>query len=381
MEFMGYRRADGRVGVRNYSVVISSVFCSSSVAQKIAYATGVNAVIHDGGCGQLGFEKDHTERVLNGVVNHPNVGAVLVVGLGCEQLSAQALSESALGKASRYINIHELGGNQATVESGIRIVNELKAEAEKATQEKVDISELILATQCGSSDSASGLAANPAVGVMADRLIAADGTVIIGETSGLYGAAGVMAKRAVSPKVSKEIIEITDVRERYYSNLGLSLKNANPTPGNIAGGLTTLVEKSYGGVRKGGTTLIQGVVKAAERIQGKGLWVMDTSMGIGACDMTDMLSSGSQVMAYTTGLGNPVGSPLAPVIKITGTSKTYKQLMDIIDFDASTVLRNEETIEECGERLFKEMISVANGKLTKAEEFKHTVFAVGKIPV
>ncbi len=301
IEFMGYRRQDGRVGVRNYVVIVSTVFCSSSVVRMIANATGAKEVTHGGGCGQLGPDKEHTERVLRGVVTHPNVGAVLAVGLGCEQIRAETLAEAATGKPARHINVHELGGNAAAVEAGIEIVRDLMAKAAKVERQPARIDELILATQCGSSDTGSGLASNPVVGVLADKLVVAGGTVLLGETGSLYGAAGLMAKRAISPEVGARIIEITNVRERYYSRMGKSLKDANPTPGNIAGGLTTLVEKSLGGVRKGGTTPIQGVLKPGEQVTGTGLWVMDTSMGLGACGTADMLAGGAQIMACTTG--------------------------------------------------------------------------------
>ena len=381
MQFMGYRRPDGRVGVRNYVAVVSTVFCSSTVARMIANAAGAMEITHDGGCGQLGPDKEHTERILHAVVKHPNVGGVLVVGLGCEQIDAEILAGAADGKTARHIDIHKLGGNTAAVGAGIEIVREMMAEIEGAERQPASIDELVLATQCGSSDTGSGLASNPVVGALADKLVDAGGTVLLGETGSLYGAAGVMAERAITPKVGQSIIEITDVRERYYSRIGKSLKDANPTPGNIAGGLTTLVEKSLGGVRKGGTTPIQGVLAPGEHVQGKGLWIMDTSMGLGACGTADMLAGGAQIMAYTTGRGNPIGSPLGPVIKITATRRTVETLPDIIDFDASPVLYGEETVEECGVRLLDEFVAVASGKLTRAEESGHTVFAIGKMAV
>jgi altronate dehydratase large subunit len=381
MQFRGYRRQDGRVGVRNHVAVVSTVLCSSTVAKTIANATGAAEITHDGGCGQLGPDKEHTERILKGVVTHPNVGAVLVVGLGCEQIEAETLAGVAAGKPARHIDIHKAGGNTAAVEAGIEIVREITAEIDGVERQPASINELVLATQCGSSDTGSGLASNPVVGVLADRLVNAGGTVFLGETGSLYGAAGLMARRAISPGVGQRIIEITDVRERYYARMGKSLKDANPTPGNIAGGLTTLVEKSLGGVRKGGTTPIQGVLAPGEQVQGRGLWVMDTSLGLGACGTCDMFAGGAQIMAYTTGRGNPIGSAIGPVIKITATRGTVETLPDIIDFDASPVLYGEETIEACGERLLAACVAVANGKLTKAEASGHTVFAIGRMAV
>jgi altronate dehydratase large subunit len=376
---MGYRRSNGRAGVRNYVAIVPTVLCSASVARSIAEATGTNVFPHEGGCGQLGLEKAHTLRVLEGVVSHPNVGAVLIVGLGCEQIDAEKLAEAAGDKPTAWLRILDEEGNTKAVKRGVDLVGELQKKAAKAERTPIGVEGLTVATQCGSSDTGSGIASNPAVGAMADRLIAFDGAVIIGETAGLYGAAGLMARRAATSEIGDEIIAMTDRLEEYYKRMGHSLREANPTPGNIAGGLTTLVEKSLGGVRKGGTTPIMGVLKPGERITGKGLWVMDTSLGIGACAAADMLASGAQILAYTTGGGNPIGSPLAPVVKITATRRTAERLEDIIDFDASPVLMGEETVAECGDRLLAEIIAAANGKQVHAEKTGHVAFAIGRV--
>lgn len=377
MKFMGYKRADGRVGVRNYPAVVSTVYCSSSVSSKIAETTGAHLFNHSGGCGQLEPELDHTRRVLEGVVTHPNIGGVLVVGVGCEQIDAETLASVAVGKPSRFINIQELGNNES-VKQGVALVKEIMEHID-LTRSEADVSELIIATQCGSSDTGSGLASNPTVGVLSDRIVAEGGAVILGETGSLYGAAGLMARRAATPEIGKKIIEITDKIEKYSKRMGKSFKEANPTPGNIKSGLTTLVEKSLGGVRKGGTTTIQGVLDPGEMITGKGLWVMDTSRGLGACGSADMLASGAQILVYTTGKGNPVGAYLGPVIKVTATRNTAENLVDIIDFDGSPVLMGEESIEECAERLFEKTVRVANGEKVMAEIHGHNVFAIGEI--
>lgn len=383
MQFMGYRRPDGKVGVRNHVAVVSTVFCGATVARMISDRSGTVLISYEGGCLELGLEAEHTKRVLRGVVQHPNVGAVLVVGLGCEQCTAQALAKEACGKPVRHLDIQEVGGVTAAVELGSELAPGLLAEVSSAKREEVEVSELTLATQCGGSDTGSGLASNPVVGVLADKLVELGGTAFLGETGSLYGAAGVMAERAVSTQVARRIIEITDVRERYYGLMGKSLKDANPSPGNIAGGLTTLVEKSLGGVRKGGTTLIQGVLDPGEPVPqgGRGLWIMDTTMGVDTHGTTDMVAGGAQIVAFTTGRGNPVGSPIAPVIKITASRRTIETMGEIIDFDASPVLMGEESLEDCGQRLFCEFAAVANGKLTKAEKLGHTLFGVGRVSV
>ena len=203
--FKGYLRADGRVGVRNYVAVVPTVLCSVSVARSIAEATKTNAFPHEGGCGQVGPEKDHTLRVLQGVVSHPNIGAVLTVGLSCEQIDAKKLAEAAGDKPIRNIRIHDAGGNMKAVKKGIELVKELKMEISGAERTRIDVAELTIATQCGSSDTGSGIASNPAVGAMADRHIEHGGAVILGETGGLYGAAGLMARRAATKEIGDEI--------------------------------------------------------------------------------------------------------------------------------------------------------------------------------
>lgn len=377
--FLGYRRSDGRAGIRNYVAIVPTVLCSVSVARSIAEASKTNVFPHEGGCGQVGPEKEHTMRVLKGIVSHPNVGAVLTIGLSCEQVDASKLAEAAGNKPTRYIRIHDTGGNEKAVKKGIELVGELKKEIVGEKRTIIGVEELTIATQCGSSDTGSGIASNPAVGAMADKLIGLGGAIILGETGGLYGAAGLMARKAATKEIGDEIIAMTDKLEVYYKRMSHSLREGNPTPGNIAGGLTTLVEKSLGGVRKGGTTTIQGVLGPGEKITGKGLWVMNTSHGIGSCAAADMLASGAQMLAYTTGGGNPIGSPLAPVVKITATKKTVDRLEDIIDFDASPVLLGTETVKECGDRLLEEMMVIADGKLVQAEKTRHTAFAIGDV--
>ena len=379
---MGYRRADGRVGVRNHVIVVSSVFCSSTVVQAIARATGAVPITHEGGCLELGPGREHTERVLRGAVSHPNVGAVLVVGLGCEQVAAAPLAAAAGGRPARVLNIREAGGTEAATEQGIALARELLAESARVAREPAHLNELTLATQCGSSDTGSGLASNPTLGLVADELVAMGGTVLLGETGSLYGAAGVMAQRASSPAVARRILEITDAMERHYRSMGHSFTAANPTPGNIAAGLTTLVEKSLGGVRKGGTSPIAGVLRPGEPVPagGRGLWIMDTSLGLGTHVTTDMVAGGAQVVAYTTGSGNPVGSALAPVLKITATPATMRAMGDNMDVDASPVLLGQESLESCAARLLAEIVAVANGKQVRAEVLGHGLFAIGQVP-
>lgn len=379
MPFLGFARDMGNAGVRNHVVIVSTVFCSSTVTRKIGQATGAITVIPDGGCLELGPALEHTERVLRGVVMHPNVGAVLVIGLGCEQLSAEDLASAAQGKPSEYLNIQTIGGTSAAIERGIRLARKMIDHLAQIERRPCSEDNLVLATQCGGSDTGSGLAANPVVGYVADRLIEAGGAVLLGEPGNLYGAIGSIIPRALTPKIGRQIIAMTDYIEAYYKRLGREFRQANPTPGNIAGGLTTLVEKSLGGFCKGGTSPIQGVLKAGEQMRGKGLWIMDTSLGVDTFATTDMVAGGAQLVAFTTGRGNPVGSALAPVIKITAAQETVSTMGENIDFDASSILRAEETIMEGGERLFRLMLEIACGRLTTAEMLGHFEFSIGNL--
>ncbi|MDD5263355.1 MAG: UxaA family hydrolase [Candidatus Bipolaricaulis sp.] len=376
---LGYWRKDGTIGVRNHVAVIATVLCSRHVAEEIARQTGAVAITHERGCLELGDTKAHTELVLRNAIGHPNIGAALVVGLGCEQVSARRLAETEAGKPVRWIDIRATGGTTKAIAVGIKLARALSKEIEGRARERAGLDELVVATQCGSSDTAAGIASNPAVGIVADWVVHAGGTVILGETPSLYGAAGVLAERAATPDTAARILEITDNIERYYARMGRSLREANPTPGNIERGLTTLVEKSLGGIRKAGTTPIKGVVRPAERVCGKGLWIMDTSLGLGTHVSTDMLCGGAQVMLYTTGGGNPMGSPLGPVIKIAATPDTVAAMQDSLDFDASPVIQGTETLAECGERLVSCLLDVVNGKPTKAEQLGSYAFAIGTI--
>lgn len=375
--FWGYERTDGQVGIRNHLLVVSTVHCSAVVAQKIADQAGGVAITHQQGCMQLGEDLEQTKRVLQGVVQNPNCGAVLVVGLGCEQIHAKELAETVKDKPVAYINIHAEGGTPKTIVKGINIAKKMIDTISRQKRIQCSVSKLILAVKCGGSDPTSGLAANPALGVASDLLIGLDGAVVMG-TESLYGSEHILAKRAKSPEIAQKILHSFADLERDSLQMGHSFKEANPTPGNKLRGITTMVEKALGAMTKGGTAPISGFLNAGERVTEPGLWIMETRGG----DVTGIsvqAAGGAQLVVFTTGWGNPVGLPIAPVIKVTGNNSTYKRMLDNLDFDTNDIITREKTVQEVGEELFNKILDIADGELCKAEILGHNEFAIPRI--
>ncbi len=380
MKIQGYVRPDGKVGIRNHILVIPSVVCASEVAMRIANSVeGAVALPNQHGCCQIGADLELTEKTLIGLGKNPNVATVLVVGLGCEGVRAERVAEgiAATGKPVETISIQESGGTLKAIEKGTRIVRKFAQEVAKLKREEVDISNIVLALECGGSDTTSGLVSNPVAGYVADKLIDLGGTVIFSETTELIGAEHLLAKRAVSKDVADKLIEVVRRCEEKAKTMGVDIRGGQPTPGNIEGGISTIEEKSLGCIYKGGTKPLQGVLEYGEEPLGKGLYFMDTP-GQDIESITGMTAGGAQVVIFTTGRGTPTGSPIAPVIKITGNPNTYRKMEDNIDFYAA-VIEGKETIQEAGERLYKEMIEVINGKLPKAEALKHREFGIYKL--
>lgn len=369
MSFLGYERENGSIGLRNYVAILPSVGCANEVAARIAgHVEGAVAIIHHQGCVQLGSDLEVTVRTLIGLGGNPNVAAVLVVGLGCESVSpeklAYGIAESK--KPVETIVIQELGGTIKTIERGVVIAREMVQQASELKMKSADLSALTLGVKCGASDATSGIAANPATGVASDMIVNVGGTVIFGETTELMGAEHILARRAVSEAVTRRIYEIVDRMENRAKAMGVDMRGAQPTPGNIEGGLTTIEEKSLGCIYKGGTGPIQGVLEYAERPKGRGLYIMDTP-GREAEALTGFAAGGAQIIAFTTGRGAPQGFPIVPVIKIVGNPRTYKSMIDDMDINAGTILDGKETFDEVGNRIYQEVLKVASGKRTKAE--------------
>ena len=377
MTFQGYRRADGRVGVRNYLAVIPSVFCADKTVERIAaQVPGAVALRHPVGCAQVGLDLELTARTLIAMGRHPNVGAVLVVGLGCERFPPRELYEAvkASGKPAELLVIQEEGGVTATVRRGVELGGRLLAEVQSQRRVPCGVEELMVATKCGGTDATSGLAANPVVGSAMDRLVAAGGSAILSELNELLGTEQMLMRRAATPEVAEKIRDaIYEIEDLLQSSLDPSLggsRNELISPGNFAGGVSSVVEKALGGVHKSGTSPIVDVLPYATAPEAgkRGLFLMDYESHDGEV-VTGMIGCGAQMVAFTTGRGNPAGHPLAPVVKVTGNHKTLSHMRECFDFDASPVISDARSVDELGGELFAYLLRVAEGEQTAAERF------------
>ena len=379
-QFLGYVRPDGRIGTRNHLLVVPTVICASVVAERVAAAVPPlgTALPHLAGCGQLGPDMRLTHDTLAAYCAHPNVGAVVVIALGCEQVVAQMLADTArrAGKPVEIVAIQSEGGTVRTTARATEIARALAVDLERAERVPCDASSLILSVKCGGSDYTSGLAANPALGRVADRLVDLGGAAVLGEVAEIMGAEHLLAARATAPETGARLIQIISRVEAEARALGLDIRGTQPSPGNIRGGLTTIEEKSLGATHKGGEhTPLTDVVPYSGRITRRGLTVMDTP-GLDVESVTGMVGGGAQVVVFTTGLGTPTGNPIAPVIKITGNARTAVSMADNLDLDVSGILDDRETLEAAADRLFAEVLDVASGRLTAAERLGHDEFAI-----
>ena len=380
--FLGYRRPDGSVGVRNHVLLLPTIVCATQVAHNAAQMVpGVRYVGHPHGCAQIGDDWAQTMRTFIGYGSSPNVYGAVVIGLGCEALSANICAEGIrkkTGKPVELVLIQDLGGTLRAVEEAARAAALMMQDAAELQREMCDTSELILATECGGSDGCSGISANPAVGWVSDRVIDDGGTVILAETTELIGAEHLLAERAASPRVRERIYEVIGRYEKAVLATGHDMRGGNPAPGNIAGGITTIEEKSLGCVYKAGTRPLQDVIDYADRPRTRGLVWMDTP-GHDIDQLTGMVAGGAQIVAFTTGRGTPTGCAIAPVIKVASNSRIFERMRDNIDFNAGTVVDGTESVEAVGARLYAEMLRAASGRLTRSEVLGHHEFGVWRI--
>jgi altronate hydrolase len=381
--FMGIKRQDGRVATRNYIGILTSVNCSATVARMIAEhfknrlddypnVDGVVALTHKTGCGMAsdGEATDVLRRTIAGYARHPNFYSSQLVGLGCEAnqinmlLSAEGLKKSATLGA---FTIQEKGGTRKAVENGIARVKEMLPEANKVKREPVPASHLILGLQCGGSDGYSGISANPALGAAVDLLVRHGGTAILSETPEIYGAEHLLTRRAVSREVGEKLIERIRWWEEYTRRNGNEMNN-NPSPGNKAGGLTTILEKSLGAVAKGGTTNLVAVYEYAQPVMAKGFVYMDTP-GYDPVSATGQVAGGANLICFTTGRGSAYGCKPAPSLKLATNTPLFVHQEDDMDFNCGTIVDGTETIAEAGERFFRLILETAAGRKSKSEEF------------
>lgn len=380
-QFSGYRRADGRVGTRNYVGILTTVNCSATVARQIAdrarseltrfgNVDGVVALTHGTGCGTAsdGEGIDNLRRTLGGFARHPNFEGVAIIGLGCEANQLGRLLETEAltpGDRLRTMTIQEAGGTRRAIELGVDKVVELAELADAAQRSPCSAADLTLGLQCGGSDAWSGITANPALGAAADLLVRAGGTVILGETPEIYGAEQLLIRRAASREVANALLERVAWWEDYVARNGQSLNN-NPSPGNIAGGLSTILEKSLGAVAKSGTSPLRQVLRYAERATEPGFVFMD-SPGYDPCSVTGEIAAGANLIGFTTGRGSVFGAKPVPSLKIASNTRLAEHLDEDIDFDAGPIARQEATTGELGAQLFELILATASGQPSASE--------------
>ena len=380
--FRGIVRPDGRVATRNYIGILSTVNCSATVAKYVSEAfrgealagfpnvDGVVALTHTSGCGMdsAGEGIDVLRRTLAGYARHANFSGVLIIGLGCEAnqmdalFFAQGLAE---GPLLRAMTIQDKGGTARAVAEGVAIVKEMLPHANGCARETVPASHLMVGLQCGGSDGYSGITANPALGAAVDRLVAHGGTAILSETPEIYGAEHLLTRRAVSREVGEKIVQRIRWWEEYTARNHGEMNN-NPTPGNKAGGLTTILEKSLGAVAKGGTTGLMGVFEYAEPVTARGFVFMDTP-GYDPVSATGQVAGGANLICFTTGRGSVYGCKPAPSLKLATNTPLYERMEDDMDINCGAILDGALTVEEAGEQIFRLMLATASGEPSKSE--------------
>lgn len=368
-KFKGYPRPHGRAGTRNYLAIIPTVFCANEVAARIGKKiNGAKPLLHHQGCAQLKPDVDRITRTLIGLGTNPNVGAVLLIGLGCESVSIEEVYEGikVAGQKVEKMIIQSLGGMTKAIRRGVELAEKLEKRLSQIKPRPFPVNRLVMGIKCGSSDASSGLVSNPCVGAASDLLLSKSGSVIFGETTEFLGAEQLLARRSVSGEVAAQIFHIVERMENRIIAVGVDMRGSQPTPGNIQGGITTIEEKSLGAICKSGSMPITGVLEYGETIPGKGLFILD-SPGREAEIMTGLAAAGCNVIVFSTGGGAPQGYPIVPVIKVAGNPEKCRTMKEHIDIDASGVLLGKETIDGVGQKIYAQLLRVGSGKPVKAE--------------
>src|SRR5687767_9534289 len=391
--FMGFRRPDGRVGTRNFVLIVPTSMCASHEAQQISMMAefmhykrerypnvdGVVAIPHNKGCGcQDGPTIEVMLRTLSNYADHPNVGGVILIDLGCEKTNLSQVEkyllnrEKAFAKPVAKIGIQEVGGTQAAIQQGLKEVEQMLPLVNDITREECSVGELVLGVKCGGSDGFSGISANPSLGRAADLLVRSGGTVLITEVPEFCGAEHLLAGRAKDVETGRAIYRMVDWYKEYASKFGAVLNN-NPSPGNVAGGLLNITIKSLGAIAKAGTTRVEGVIEYAEMPRSRGLNLMQ-GPGYDQESTPGLVGAGATVVVFTTGRGTTIGNAIAPVIKLASNTPVFERMANDLDLSAGGVIDGTETIDEVGQRVFERVVEVAGGVQAKAEEHKHREF-------
>ncbi len=381
--FMGYRRPDGRVGIRNHVLILPTSICASDTTERIASAVeGCVSFHNQNGCSQVDVDRDVTLATLAGIAANPNIYGTVCVSLGCEGCQNDMVVEEIKKRTNKPIKtlvIQEVGGSIKAIEAGTRMAQELRAEADLCQREETDISELIFGTNCGGSDPSSGLGSNPLIGEVSDWLIERGATSVLCETPEIFGAEKVLARRAASKEVADKLLKAVYDYEKYVHMFGAEMREGNPSPGNMAGGLTTLEEKSLGCIHKGGHSPLNAVYGYADQLKAhEGLVVMDTP-GNDPSSVMGIIAGGCQLVVFSTGLGTPTGNSIAPVYRLTANKRTYEMMKDNTDLDASPTIYGPETMEEMRDRMLDDIIEVCNGRKVCAEVLGYTETALPHI--
>jgi len=384
--FMGYRRPNGKVGTRNFIGIISSVNCSATVCKKIAESfneealsefenvDGIVSITHGTGCGinSKGLGWELLQATIAGYSRHPNFGGLIVIGLGCEVNQVSGMAQSmdwASSDTFKMMTIQEIGGTRKTIQEGVEMIKQMLPILNKNKREKSPASELIVGLECGGSDAYSGMTANPALGSAVDLLVKNGGTGTLAETPEIFGAEHLLTRRAINEEVGQKIVNFIkwwqeDYLVKFEENKGQL--HQDPSPGNKAGGLTTILEKSLGAVAKGGTTNLVDVYQFAENIKAKGFTFMNTP-GYDVTSVTGLIAGGANIICFTTGRGSVFGCKPAPSIKLATNDDLYNRMTEDMDVNCGKILLGESTIAEMGEEIFQLILDVASGKQSKSE--------------